>query len=84
MGKITKDTLVPLGLVTSAVMAIVGISRWASNVEFMTSANATQIQEVKGTFTTIVTGLGEILQRLSRIEGELARVPKRQSLPERE
>ncbi len=84
MGKIDKDTLIPLGLVISAIIAIVAIARWSSNMEFMSNANATEIREVKSTFSTIAAGLGEILQRLSRIEGELARVPKKRDLPERE
>lgn len=83
MGKIDKDTLIPLGVVVAGLIAIVGIARWSSNIDFLANANATQIQEVKSTYTTVVNALGEILQRLSRIEGELARVPKR-ALPERD
>ena len=80
MGKIDKNTLIPIGL---AIAVIGGGGMWISRQELLTDANATQIVEVKSINRTISETLGKILERLSHIEGELERVPKR-SLHERE
>lgn len=63
MGKITKDTVIPISLVITIVIVTV----WLSQTHFTAKANAKAIIEVKKDIKII----RRIDRRLSRIEGKL-------------
>lgn len=75
MAKITKDTLIPLGL---AISMIGGAAGWVTKQEMalaenskMIVSNSKRIDSVVDKFQVIENKLFEISERLGRIEGQL-------------